>query len=293
MRIYLSIIIIASLLAACHWFQQPKQCLTKMSEREILDRIYKQHFNYVYASFKNEAGEALDSLDKLLLSQGKLAKDYYKDETGAIKEVRVRPMTLDDQFLEVQIRELSKNDIRQLKQVLVDCYKKEEYLIKIQEYSRTIPWNDWEKKEILDQQSLAIIYSIIEQCGFPCLENIDQEANKLLMNHLLNGSLKMLSYYYPKLKELAKQGKFPLSNLAFAEDRLLLRHGFKQWYGTQLFRLKKFGIEDIKHLDKRREVMGLEPMLTYLKKFDRKYTEQYLDLLEKTEILADNTKPSQ
>ncbi len=284
MKIYFSILLITCGFAACHWMQQPGKSLHKMSESQILESIYANNFNYVYAQFKNEDGEALDSTDKLLLSQGKLAKDYYQDETGNIKEVRVRPMTLDDQFLTVQIRELSKNNIGQLKQVLVDCYKKEEYLTKILEHGQTILWNDWVKKETLDQQSLAIIYSIIEQCGFPSLQNENDKADKLLMSQLLNGSLKMLSYYYPKLKSLAKEGKLPLKYLAYAEDRLLLRHGFKQWYGTQLFRMKKFGIEDIQHLDRRREVMGLEPMLSYLSTFDDKYTEQYLNLVKENNI---------
>ena len=63
------------------------------------------------------------------------------------------------------------------------------------------------------------------------------------------------------------------------EDRILVRNGKKQVYGTQLHsgpdtggKLVLAPIEDEEHVDKRRASVGLMPLKEYLKHFGIEYT---------------------
>jgi len=66
--------------------------------------------------------------------------------------------------------------------------------------------------------------------------------------------------------------------LALLEDRVLVREGNAQIYGTQLKRNQETGalelepITDEANVDKRRAEMGMESLADYLKRFDLEYT---------------------
>jgi len=58
------------------------------------------------------------------------------------------------------------------------------------------------------------------------------------------------------------------------EDRILMREGKKQIYGTQLHsgpktngKLELYPIDDEEHVDERRAIVGLQPLAEYLKQF--------------------------
>ncbi len=260
--------------------------LKRLNPTEIRAMIQNKKFNYAYATFLNEHGNPIDSTEKSELGQGKLAKDYYINKKGSIEEVRVRQMNLSDQFLEIAIRELSASTLALDDQVHIDCYLIQEYLEKMQEADQRLAWNDWDKRQALQAQEERILLSIIDQCGFPTLSKNDSlKENNLFYERLIFGSTKLLSYYLPEIEQGAIQGCFPLKYLAVIQDRLLSRHGFKQWYGTQIFRGRLAKIEDPEHVDKRREVMGLQPIDSLLQQFDTTLEKELLRL-QKSELVA-------
>jgi len=74
-------------------------------------------------------------------------------------------------------------------------------------------------------------------------------------------------------KECLKNCDFQPKYMAHLTDRILVNSGKKQIYGTQFQRDKNLNsipkpIEDIKNLDKRRKLVGLEPFKKYRKKME-------------------------
>ena len=84
--------------------------------------------------------------------------------------------------------------------------------------------------------------------------------------------------YLTMFKEAAKSGEARKADAAMLEDRVLMRQGKKQIYGTQLQsnaesngKLFVFPIDDELHVDERRSGVGLPPLKEYLEHFGREY----------------------
>ena len=81
------------------------------------------------------------------------------------------------------------------------------------------------------------------------------------------------------IRQARAEGKVTPGNLATLEDRILIRQGKKQVYGTQLKTDTSgintlFPIEDEANVDKRRASMGMIPLKEYLKRFGIAYSPQ-------------------
>jgi len=76
------------------------------------------------------------------------------------------------------------------------------------------------------------------------------------------------------MRKAVKKGNARVSELAFLEDRVALRQGRKQIYGSQMGRDKETGeyfvlpLIDPGNVDKRRAKIGLEILANYLENWD-------------------------
>ena len=79
------------------------------------------------------------------------------------------------------------------------------------------------------------------------------------------------------LKEAVRRGEAESGNAALLKDRILMREGKKQIYGSQLHfnqvikQLELWPIEDDENVDARRASVGLEPLAEYMKRFGLEY----------------------
>jgi len=79
------------------------------------------------------------------------------------------------------------------------------------------------------------------------------------------------------LKEAVRRGEAESGNAALLKDRILMREGKKQIYGSQLYfnqvtkQLELWPIEDDENVDARRASVGLEPLAEYMKRFGLEY----------------------
>ena len=79
--------------------------------------------------------------------------------------------------------------------------------------------------------------------------------------------------YLPILEESVLQGEAQAKHLAMLQDRILMRKGLKQKYGSQVRRNRDtnqydiYPIEDVEDVDKRREAIGLAQMDEYLQRW--------------------------
>ena len=130
----------------------------------------------------------------------------------------------------------------------------------------------------IDNRNMARLEEIIKQNGWPGKSLVGGEANKAAFLILQHSDLAHQEKYLPLLKEAAKKGEARPADVAMLEDRVLVRKGKKQIYGTQVHSGPDTGgkmvldsIEDEEHVDERRASVGLMSLKEYLKHFGMEY----------------------
>lgn len=135
------------------------------------------------------------------------------------------------------------------------------------------------KQSEIDQKNLKRLEEIVAKIGWPGKSLVGNEANVAAFLIIQHSELPTQEKYLPMLKEAATKGETRPADAAMLEDRVLMRQGKKQIYGTQLqsnaeseFKLRLVPIEDEEHVDERRAKVGLGPLKEYLKIFGLEYT---------------------
>jgi uncharacterized protein DUF6624 len=130
----------------------------------------------------------------------------------------------------------------------------------------------------IDARNMDRLEEIIRQYGWPGKGLVGEEASKAAFLILQHSNLTRQEKYLPLLKKAARKGDARPADVAMLEDRVLVRRGKKQVYGTQLRSGPETGgklvlepIEDEKHVDKRRASVGLMPLKEYLRHFGIEY----------------------
>ena len=136
----------------------------------------------------------------------------------------------------------------------------------------------WKKIDYQDSTNLIMVKKIIDTYGWLGSDQVgDQGALTIFLVIQHADSLTQVTYL-PVMREAVKKGKAQPQNLALLEDRVLMKQGKKQIYGSQLITNEKTGkyefypIEDEPNVNKRRFAIGLEPLEAYAKRFGLDYT---------------------
>lgn len=134
-----------------------------------------------------------------------------------------------------------------------------------------------EAQDAIDKRLLQQLAAIIAQHGWPTIGLVGKEASQAAFLIIQHADLAEQKKYFPLLKEAADKNEARKSEVAMLEDRILMREGKKQIYGSQLRtndatgKLELYPIEDEANVDKRRASVGLMPMKEYLKHFNLEY----------------------
>jgi hypothetical protein len=130
----------------------------------------------------------------------------------------------------------------------------------------------------IDNRNMARLEEIIKHKGWPGKSLVGGEASKAAFLILQHSDLAHQERYLPLLKEAAKKGEARPADVAMLEDRVLVRKGKKQIYGTQVHSGPDTGgkmvldpIQDEAQVDERRASVGLMPLKEYLKHFGMEY----------------------
>jgi hypothetical protein len=134
------------------------------------------------------------------------------------------------------------------------------------------------KQDEIDKRNLVRLEEIIGQHGWPGKSLVGEEAGRAAFLILQHAELKSQQKYFPLLKKAASEGEARASDIAMLEDRILMREGKKQVYGTQVHsspetkgKLELYSIENEAHVDERRAAVGLPPLADYLKLLGLEY----------------------
>jgi hypothetical protein len=157
----------------------------------------------------------------------------------------------------------------------------------------------WDSKQVKDltvsinkADSLNIlkVSRILDERGWLGSDVVGSNGNFGLFLVVQHASLEIQEKYLPLLQEAVKKGKAQPSNLALLTDRIAIRSGKKQIYGTQIqqspdtFIYSIFPLEDPDHVDERRVKMGLGPLADYVLQWKIKWdVEDYKKSVERLE----------
>lgn len=125
-----------------------------------------------------------------------------------------------------------------------------------------------------DEINLDKVNGIVEKHGWLGPQEIGMNGSQGIFLVIQHADLATQKKYLPLIKQAEKEGKTLSSNLALLEDRIAMREGREQLYGSQGFKDKVTGtsyiypIADVDQLDQRRKQMGMPPMAAYVKNWD-------------------------
>lgn len=135
----------------------------------------------------------------------------------------------------------------------------------------------WEKQAEADKRNMARLAEIFAQHGWPGYTLVGKDGSLAAFLILQHAELPEQRKYLPLLKDAISKGEATAAHAAYLEDRVLMREGKKQIYGTQLHRsegmesMELWPIEDEENVDTRRARVGLGPLAEYLKKIGLEY----------------------
>lgn len=148
-----------------------------------------------------------------------------------------------------------------------------------------------------DKENLKTAKAIISKYGWVGPQKVGMNASQGLFLIIQHADLKTQEEYLPIIRAAERQGSLLSSNLAILEDRIHMRKGLKQVYGSQGFSDKQTGkkyfypIVDPDQVDKRRKSMGLASMKEYAKVMNMDWDlEGYKQMLPTLEKIAAKQK---
>jgi hypothetical protein len=122
----------------------------------------------------------------------------------------------------------------------------------------------------VDSINLIKVRAIVDKYSWLGADVIGDQCNTALFMVIQHSDLPVQEKYLPVIREAVASGRAQPRHLALLEDRVALREGRKQRYGTQLkwdVRTKGYQLaplEDPDHVDERRQAVGLSSLTVYL-----------------------------
>jgi len=157
----------------------------------------------------------------------------------------------------------------------------------------------WESKEMKDHWkiinekdsiNLIKVKAILDKYGWLGTDVVGGQGNSTLFLVIQHSDQATQEKYLPMMREAVKKGKAEGSSLALLEDRVALRQGKRQIYGSQIRRDLETQLyyvsplEDPDNVDKRRAEVGLQPLAEYVSHWQIKWDiEKYKKDLPKLE----------
>lgn len=127
----------------------------------------------------------------------------------------------------------------------------------------------WSLINSQDSANLVAVTEIIEKNGWIGANRVGYFANQAIWMVIQHAPLEIQEKYLPYLEESVAKNESEGWYLAFLVDRILMRNGKKQTYGSQAKFDKETGksyiypISDVQNVNKRRAEIGLESIEEY------------------------------
>jgi len=150
----------------------------------------------------------------------------------------------------------------------------------------------WEIINHYDSINLVKVKKILDERGWLGTDIVGFYGNLTLFLVIQHADIETQEKYLPMMREAVKNGNAMARDLALLEDRVALRKGEKQIYGSQIFQNIETGeyyvepLIDPDNVDKRRAEVGLPPIQDYLHIFGLTWNvEEYKKKLPEYELI--------
>lgn len=154
--------------------------------------------------------------------------------------------------------------------------------------------NHWALINEKDSINLIKIQNILDDEGWLGTNVIGNQGNSTLFLVIQHAPLEVQEKYLPMMRDAVTKGNANSSSLALLEDRVALRKGGKQIYGSQVARDPKTGeffvspLVDPENVDIRRAEVGLGPIADYISNWDMTWdVKKHIERTKKQETTKD------
>lgn len=191
---------------------------------------------------------------------------------------------------------------KQLVAILDTIYQDDKkYRTQINEIAKEYGWESNELKDhikiMTEQYSINTIKikKILDEHGWLGADVVGNQGNTTLFLVIQHSDFETQEKYLPMMLEAVQKGNAKASDLAFLEDRVALRKGEKQIYGSQIAPDPETGeyiilpLIDPENVDKRRAEVGLGEFQNYISDFGLTWNvEEYKKKLPELEMKHKN-----
>ena len=150
----------------------------------------------------------------------------------------------------------------------------------------------FERMRVQDSINQVKVCAILDRYGWVGPDIVGEEGKSTFFFVVQHAELPIQLKYLPMMRAAVKDGRANARHLALLEDRVNLRQGRKQVYGSQVGWEKKTNeyyvlpLDDPDNVDQRRAAVGLPPLVEYLQNWKMKWdVELYKKDLPRIEIL--------
>ena len=117
----------------------------------------------------------------------------------------------------------------------------------------------------IDRSNQSFLANILDSIGWPT--DFSFKGNMAIFMIIQHSGKDYMAKYAPLIEQKYETGIIVPSLYAIFKDRLLMRDGKKQLYGSQIYNGYVWPIEDEDNVDKRRSKMDLIPIQDYIDSF--------------------------
>lgn len=187
--------------------------------------------------------------------------------------------------VQTNLDEYEKDFDKPLKEQLEQIYVRDQTLRQLyrdaeEKFGRESEEMNYFWKLVSEQDSLNEIevIKIIEERGWVGKSLVGGQANMTLWLVIQHAPIETQEKYLPLLQKSVKKGESGGRHLALLEDRILMRNGMPQTYGTQITTDKETGkqvvyeIREPEYVNQRRSEVGLGPIEEYVKRWGIEWT---------------------
>ena len=180
-------------------------------------------------------------------------------------------------------------------------YRNDQYIQRSKDIAKEYGWESKELKDYLkiikDQDSINLIKieKILDEHGWLGADLVGNQGNTTIFLVIQHSDLKTQENYLPMMHEAVQKGNAKAQDLAFLEDRVALRKGERQIYGSQIGPDPETGewtvapLIDPDNVDKRRAEVGLGTLQDYISDYGMTWNvEEYKKKLPELEMRRKN-----
>lgn len=128
---------------------------------------------------------------------------------------------------------------------------------------------------MIDKENQTFVFGLLDNQGWP--DGLSDKANSAIFLVIDHAEFAAQEKYYPVVKEKAEQGIIGKEDAATLQDRILMKKGEMQVYGTQTTRVVINGeninylwpVKNPDQLDKLRKEVNLPPIAEYIAVFEK------------------------